>query len=137
MTEQATSTSREEMPTGDDPAGPGGTTPETPFTRLDDYLALRRLGGLALSPDGIRLVTTVAERTPDGKRFSTSLWEVDPGGQRPPRRLTRSAPGEGEGRSASAEPSKTPAGVTAATPVTTTLRSGRGGARWLRASPCT
>ena len=94
MTEQATSTSREEMPTGDDPAGPGGTTPETPFTSLDDYLALRRLGGLALSPDGIRLVTTVAERTPDGKRFSTSLWEVDPGGQRPPRRLTRSAPGE-------------------------------------------
>jgi dipeptidyl aminopeptidase/acylaminoacyl peptidase len=36
----------------------------------------------------------VAARTPDGKRFSTSLWEVDPGGQRPPRRLTRSAPGE-------------------------------------------
>jgi len=94
MTEQATSTSREEMPTGDDPAGSGSTTPETPFTSLDDYLALRRLGGLALSPDGIRLATTVAERTPDGKRFSTSLWEVDPGGQRPPRRLTRSAPGE-------------------------------------------
>jgi dipeptidyl aminopeptidase/acylaminoacyl peptidase len=94
MTEQATSSSREELPTGDDPAGSGDTTPETPFTRLDDYLALRRLSGLALSPDGIRLVTTVAERTPDGKRFSTSLWEVDPGGQRPPRRLTRSAPGE-------------------------------------------
>jgi dipeptidyl aminopeptidase/acylaminoacyl peptidase len=94
MTEQATSTSREEMPTGDDSAGPGGTTPETPFASLDDYLALRRLGGLALSPDGIRLVTTVAERNPEGKRFSTSLWEVDPGGQRPPRRLTRSAPGE-------------------------------------------
>jgi dipeptidyl aminopeptidase/acylaminoacyl peptidase len=94
MTEQATSASREETPVGDDSAEPGGITPETPFTNLDDYLALRRLGGLALSPDGIRLVTTVAERTPDGKRFSTSLWEVDPGGQRPPRRLTRSAPGE-------------------------------------------
>ena len=93
MTEQATSTSREEAPTGDS-ARPGDATPETPFTDLDDYLALRRLGGLALSPDGIRLVTTVAARTPDGKRFSTSLWEVDPGGQRPPRRLTRSAPGE-------------------------------------------
>ncbi|HEV7653445.1 MAG TPA: S9 family peptidase [Mycobacteriales bacterium] len=52
------------------------------------------MSGLALSPDGIRLVTTVAERSPDGKRFSTSLWEVDPGGQRPPCRLTRSAPGE-------------------------------------------
>jgi dipeptidyl aminopeptidase/acylaminoacyl peptidase len=94
MTEQATSTSREGAPTGDDSARSGGATPQTPFTDLDDYLALRRLGGLALSPDGIRLVTTVAARTPDGKRFSTSLWEVDPGGQRPPRRLTRSAPGE-------------------------------------------
>ena len=94
MTEQATSTSREEAPTGDDSARPGDATPETPFTDLDDYLALRRLGGLALSPDGIRLVTTVEARTPDGKRFSTSLWEIDPGGQRPPRRLTRSAPGE-------------------------------------------
>jgi dipeptidyl aminopeptidase/acylaminoacyl peptidase len=94
MTEQATSTSREEAPTGDDSARSGGATPQTPFTDLDDYLALQRLGGLALSPDGIRLVTTVAARTPDGKRFSTSLWEVDPGGQRPPRRLTRSAPGE-------------------------------------------
>ncbi len=94
MTEQATSPSRGETPIGDPSARPGGTNPDTPFADLDDYLALRRLSGLALSPDGIRLVTTVAERTPDGKRFSTSLWEVDPGGQRPPRRLTRSAPGE-------------------------------------------
>ena len=90
MTEQATSLSPEETPTSDDLTRPPGT----PFADLDEYLALRRLSGLALSPDGIRLVTTVAERTPDGKRFSTSLWEVDPGGQRPPRRLTRSAPGE-------------------------------------------
>ena len=94
MTEQATSSSRAEAPAGDASARPSGTTPDTPFVDLDDYLALRRLSGLAISPDGIRLVTTVAERTPDGKRFSTSLWEVDPGGQRPPRRLTRSAPGE-------------------------------------------
>jgi dipeptidyl aminopeptidase/acylaminoacyl peptidase len=94
MTEQATSPSRGGTPTGDESARPSGTTPDTPFVDLDDYLALRRLSGLALSPDGTRLVTTVAERTPDGKRFSTSLWEVDAGGQRPPRRLTRSAPGE-------------------------------------------
>ena len=40
---------------------PVDATPDTPFTDLDDYLALRRLGGLALSPDGIRLVTTVAD----------------------------------------------------------------------------
>jgi dipeptidyl aminopeptidase/acylaminoacyl peptidase len=93
MTEQAAPSQRGLAPTGDT-ARPSGAAPDTPFTDLDDYLALRRLSGLALSPDGIRLVTTVAERTPDGKRFSTSLWEVDPGGQRPPRRLTRSAPGE-------------------------------------------
>jgi dipeptidyl aminopeptidase/acylaminoacyl peptidase len=94
MTEQATPSEREDAPTGDASAGSSGPTPETPFVNLDEYLALRRLSGLAVSPDGIRLVTTVAERSPDGKRFSTSLWEVDPGGQRPPRRLTRSAPGE-------------------------------------------
>jgi dipeptidyl aminopeptidase/acylaminoacyl peptidase len=72
---------------------PDGRT-AVPFGDLDDFLALRRVSGLALSPDGIRLVTTVAERSPDGKRFVTALWEVDPGGQRPARRLTRSAPGE-------------------------------------------
>ena len=94
MTEQAASPSREGTHSGDSAARPAGSSPETPFHDLDAFLALRRPSGLALSPDGIRLVTTVAERTPDGKRFATSLWEVDPGGQRPPRRLTRSAPGE-------------------------------------------
>jgi dipeptidyl aminopeptidase/acylaminoacyl peptidase len=94
MTEQAASPSRGGTHPSDTAARPDGSSPETPFHDLDDYLALRRLAGLAVSPDGIRLVTTVAERTPDGKRFATSLWEVDPGGQRPPRRLTRSAPGE-------------------------------------------
>jgi dipeptidyl aminopeptidase/acylaminoacyl peptidase len=94
MTEQATSSAPGDVPTGDVSAASSGAPPKTPFIDLDDYLALRRISGLAVSPDGIRLVTTVAERTPDGKRFSSSLWEVDPGGQRPPRRLTRSAPGE-------------------------------------------
>ena len=48
--EEATSTSREEAPTGDDSARPGDATPETPFTDLDDYLALRRLGGACPLP---------------------------------------------------------------------------------------
>jgi dipeptidyl aminopeptidase/acylaminoacyl peptidase len=94
MIEEVASPTGEETQTSDIASGPDGTAPDTPFGDLDDFLALRRLSGLAVSPDGIRLVTTVAERTPDAKRFSTSLWEVDPGGQRPPRRLTRSAPGE-------------------------------------------
>ena len=94
MTEQVPSRSRGGQQASEPTAREDGRTASTPFDDLDDYLALRRLGGLVLSPDGIRLVTTVAERSPDGKRFATSLWEVDPGGQRSARRLTRSAPGE-------------------------------------------
>nr|WP_222132026.1 prolyl oligopeptidase family serine peptidase [Pseudonocardia sp. C8] len=55
-----------------------------------------RLGGLALSPDGTRLVTGVAELEPDGTRYRTALWEVDPAGERPAQRLTRGAAGESD-----------------------------------------
>ncbi len=69
--------------------------PVDDYTDLDAYLALPRTSGLALSPDGTRLVTVVA--TLDGKatRWVSALWEVDPAGERPARRLTRSAKGEG------------------------------------------
>ena len=68
--------------------------PTDPFADLDAYVALPRVAGLWLSPDGGRLVVAVA--TPDRKntRYSSALWEVDPAGQRPARRLTRSAKGE-------------------------------------------
>ena len=72
-------------------------TPEpaaTPFHDLDAYLALPRLGGLALSPDGERLVTSVATIDAQRTAYTTALWEVDPRGRREPRRLTRSAKGE-------------------------------------------
>jgi dipeptidyl aminopeptidase/acylaminoacyl peptidase len=75
----------------DDPRA--APTPAPPFD-LDHFLKLPRASGLAVSPDGRRLVTTVATVAPDGKTFVTSLWEMDPGGRRQPRRLTRSAPGE-------------------------------------------
>lgn len=64
---------------------------------LDHYLTIPRVSGLALSPDGDRLVAPVAVVGPDGKRFVTALWEIDPGGARAARRLTRSAPGESHG----------------------------------------
>ncbi len=75
------------------PAG-GDTPAATPFHDLDAYVALPRLGGLVLSPDGTRLVTAV--QTLDRKRtaYVTALWEVDPAGERPARRLTRSAKSE-------------------------------------------
>ncbi|MFG1606778.1 alpha/beta fold hydrolase [Actinoplanes sp. NPDC049265] len=65
-----------------------------PFADLDAYVALPRVDGLWLAPDGSRLVVGVA--TPDRKntRYLTALWEIDPEGRRPARRLTRSSEGE-------------------------------------------
>jgi dipeptidyl aminopeptidase/acylaminoacyl peptidase len=64
------------------------------FDDLDAFVATRRQGGLALSPDGARLVTTVSELSPDATKSVTSIWEIDPTGEAPARRLTRSAAGE-------------------------------------------
>lgn len=58
--------------------------PTTPFDDLDVYLALRRVSGLAVSPDGSRLVTTVAEVNDKRTEYVSAVWEVDPGaGARP------------------------------------------------------
>ncbi|MCW2572185.1 MAG: peptidase [Frankiales bacterium] len=66
----------------------------TPFADLDAYLALPRVAELALSPDGSRLVTTVATLDPESIRWTTALWEIDPAGAAPAARLTRSRKGE-------------------------------------------
>lgn len=63
---------------------------------FDHFVALPRLSGLRLSPDGLRLVVAVATPAPDGKSFRTALWYLDPDGAAEPRRLTRSAAGEGD-----------------------------------------
>ena len=77
------------------PAAAEADVAATPFHDLDAYVALPRVGGLALSPDGTRLVTTVATLNPKRTACVTALWEVDPTGEAPARRLTRSAKGEG------------------------------------------
>ncbi len=78
-----------------DAASPGISYPsENPFHDLDQYLAIPRVGGLALSPDGERLVTTVQTLDPQRTGYRTALWEVDPAGHAPARRLTRSTKGE-------------------------------------------
>jgi dipeptidyl aminopeptidase/acylaminoacyl peptidase len=66
----------------------------TPFHRLSDFLALPRLGGLALSADGARLVVSVSTLDAEKKKWQSALWELDPAGAGQARRLTRSAPGE-------------------------------------------
>ena len=66
----------------------------TAFENLDDYLALPRVSGLAVSADGSRVVTTVAELDDKGNEYVNAVWELDPAGQLPARRLTHSANGE-------------------------------------------
>jgi dipeptidyl aminopeptidase/acylaminoacyl peptidase len=67
----------------------------SPSFDIDRFLGLPRLSDLRCSPDGGRLVVTLAQPVPDGTRLRSALWELDPAGRRPPRRLTRSAQGEG------------------------------------------
>ncbi len=66
----------------------------TAFDDLDDYLALPRISGLAVSADGTRVVTTVAELNEKRTEHISAVWEIDPTGERPARRLTRSANGD-------------------------------------------
>ena len=66
----------------------------TPFSSLDDFVALPRLSGLRLSADGSRLVTSVASLNTVKTAYRTALWELDPSGVLPARRLTRSSAGE-------------------------------------------
>src|SRR6202042_153897 len=64
---------------------------------LQDSLALPRLPGLRLSPDGDWLAVTVSVLAPDGRTFKSSIWRVDTGAAGParaPARLTWSAEGE-------------------------------------------
>ncbi|PEG37451.1 S9 family peptidase [Mycolicibacterium agri] len=67
---------------------------ETPFDDLDRYFALPRVSGLAVSPDGSRVVTTVSELNDKRTEYVTAVWELDPDGRRAARRLTRGAKGE-------------------------------------------
>lgn len=69
-------------------------TLRTAFDDLDDYIALPRVSGLAVSPDGARVVTTVSELNDQRNEYVTAIWELDPAGHNPARRLTRGAKGE-------------------------------------------
>ena len=68
--------------------------PASPFHDLAHYVALPRVSGLVLSPDGTRLVTSVATLNRKGTGYASALWEVDPTGEREAHRLTRSTKGE-------------------------------------------
>lgn len=82
-----------------EPAARGNNSPVThaavtPFHAMDDYLSLPRVSGLALSPDGRRLVTRVEKVSEDGSKFTGNLWEVDPSGNREPQQVTYGPKGD-------------------------------------------
>ena len=66
----------------------------TPFSSLPDYIALPRIENLALSPDGSRVILTVATLGPDKTAYRRALWSVAADGTDGATRLTRSAKGE-------------------------------------------
>ena len=47
---------------------------------LADFVALPRIGALALSADGSRLAVSVQTLDPEKKKWQSALWEVDPAG---------------------------------------------------------
>jgi len=65
----------------------------TAFDQLSDYVAIPRVKGLKLSPDGTWLAATVQTLSPDKKKNLTSIWRIDAAGGEA-RRLTGSAQGE-------------------------------------------
>lgn len=67
---------------------------ETPFGDLDTYFGLPRVAGLAVSPDGSRVVTTISELNEKRTDYVTAVWELDPQARAPSRRLTRGTKGE-------------------------------------------
>ncbi|WP_420367300.1 S9 family peptidase [Curtobacterium sp. L1-20] len=69
----------------------------TPFSDLDQFTALPRVDGIAVSPDGSRVALTVSVLDAEGTGYRRSVWAVpgtdaDAGA---PARLTRSTKGEG------------------------------------------
>ena len=64
------------------------------YESLDSYIAIPRVEGLALSPDGRTAVLTIATLNRDKTAFERSLWSVATDGTGTSKRLTRSAKGE-------------------------------------------
>ncbi len=75
-----------------------GRGPVGLFDDLHEYVAIPRVTGLRLSPDGDWLAVTVQEIGPDKKKYHSGIWRIPTGGDggppAAPLRLTSSADGE-------------------------------------------
>jgi dipeptidyl aminopeptidase/acylaminoacyl peptidase len=67
------------------------------FHDLADYMAIPRVNAIRLAPDDTWLAAAVQTLSADKKKWVTSIWRIDTAGGEP-RRLTRSAEGEGNPR---------------------------------------
>ncbi|WP_062071196.1 S9 family peptidase [Demequina sediminicola] len=67
----------------------------TAYSSVTDVIAMPRVEGLALAPDGTYTVLTVATLSKDRTSYERALWKVPADGSGTPVRLTRSAKGEG------------------------------------------
>lgn len=56
--------------------------PDDPFAALDDYIAIPRMTGMAMSPDGSELLLTISDLDSTRRSYRASLWTVptDPSG---------------------------------------------------------
>ncbi len=69
----------------------------TSFHSLSDYVAIPRVTGLRLSPDGSWLAAAVQTADGEPKKYLTSIWRIAPHAQDArPVRLTRGAEGEAD-----------------------------------------
>ncbi|HET7310985.1 MAG TPA: S9 family peptidase [Mycobacteriales bacterium] len=68
------------------------------FDDVAEFVAIPRVTELRLSPDGRRLVASVAGLSRNGKKYVSALWQIDPTGDAPARRLTFSSAGESSPR---------------------------------------
>ncbi|MFC8427366.1 alpha/beta fold hydrolase [Streptomyces sp. NPDC057253] len=66
----------------------------SPLALHDRLVAQPRPQGLALAPDGTRLVLAVQTPDEEGSRYVSELWEVDPAGERDPHRVPGSQQGD-------------------------------------------
>ncbi len=118
----------------------GGSTEAstvTPFHDLHDYMALPRLTGLRLSPDGSWLAASVSALSADGRTFKPSIWRIPagPGPAHPGEPATdicrvgrAGGPADPVGRGRGQ--SGLPAGRLAAVPVRPARPAGRPARRW-------
>ena len=65
-----------------------------PFADLNQFIDMPRVNGLALSPDGSKLVATIAKLNEKRTKWVNALWSIPLDAAGHPHRLTRGEEGD-------------------------------------------